>query len=334
MLNHMYEITSDSTDSRPRQRLKDPDEKVKFEHLGSANGTTTVRETQPGSCKSTGAVLLAWADIEPWRQYNRFIIRSYRPASNSYLKSISSLGYLHDQTVNIYSHLLGAIGFVAAGCVLYCIFSPRYHSATWADVAVFGAFAMGLFMCLTLSAAFHTFNNHSRSVYDFFFMFDMLGISFLIMGSFYPSIYYSFYCEPGPRYLYWAMITVFGSGVIIASITPKFRHRSWRHLRTALFLAMGLTGIVPMTHAALTFGIDQANRQMGWYWYIREAMWYVGGAVIYMAKVPERFAPGKFDVWGSSHQIFHVCVLLGAASHLAGTIKGFDYNHDPITRRC
>ena len=45
---------------------------------------------------------------------------------------------------------------------------------------------------------------------------------------------------------------------------------------------MGLTGIVPMTHAALTFGIDQANRQMGWYWYIREAMWYVGGAVIYM----------------------------------------------------
>ncbi|KFY23639.1 hypothetical protein V493_05740 [Pseudogymnoascus sp. VKM F-4281 (FW-2241)] len=73
---------------------------------------------------------------------------------------------------------------------------------------------------------------------------------------------------------------------------------------------------------------------MGWYWYIREALWYVGGAVVYMAKVPERFAPGRFDVWGSSHQIFHVCVLLGAASHLAGAIKGFDYNHDPVTRRC
>lgn len=52
------------------------------------------------------------------------------------------------------------------------------------------------------------------------------------------------------------------------------------------------------------------------------------------AKVPERFAPGRFDVWGSSHQIFHVCVLLGAASHLTGAIKGFDYNHDPSTRRC
>jgi adiponectin receptor len=208
MLNHMYEITDSSTDSPLRQRIKDPGEKPKLDqHLGSVNGSSIARE-----CKSTGAALLAWAEIEPWRQYNRFIIRSYRPASNSYLKSISSLGYIHDQTVNIYSHLLGAVGFVAAGYILYGLLSPRYHSATWADVAVFGAFAVGLFMCLTLSAAFHTFNNHSRNVYDLFFMFDMLGISFLIMGSFYPSIYYSFYCEPGPRYLYWAMVCLWSTG--------------------------------------------------------------------------------------------------------------------------
>lgn len=224
----MYEITDDSMDTQLRQRLKDPDEKAKFEHIGSVNGSVNspgiVREIQD-SCKSTGAALLAWAEIEPWRQYNRFIIRSYRPASNSYLKSISSLGYIHDQTVNIYSHLLGAVGFVAAGCVLYCLFSPRYHSATWADVAVFGAFAVGLFMCLTLSAAFHTFNNHSRNVYDFFFMLDMLGISFLIMGSFYPSIYYSFYCEPGPRYLYWAMVC----STISSHRTTPFTHSSADH---------------------------------------------------------------------------------------------------------
>jgi adiponectin receptor len=50
-------------------------------------------------------------------------------------------------------------------------------------------------------------------------------------------------------------------------------------------MAMGLTGIVPMTHAALTFGVDQANRQMGWYWYIQEALWYIGGAVIYVVSL-------------------------------------------------
>jgi adiponectin receptor len=48
---------------------------------------------------------------------------------------------------------------------------------------------------------------------------------------------------------------------------------------------MGLTGVVPMTHAALSFGISQANRQMGWYWYIGEALWYVGGAMIYVVSL-------------------------------------------------
>lgn len=43
--------------------------------------------------------------------------------------------------------------------------------------------------------------------------------------------------------------------------------------------------------------------------------------------MPERFAPGRFDIWGSSHQIFHVLVLMAAAAHFVGLIKAFDYEH-------
>jgi hypothetical protein len=217
IFNPFYEIMNGFTDSRLRQRGKNPSEKVEYERLDSMNGSSVSQGIQTSACNKSGAALLAWADIEPWRQYNRFIIRSYRPASNSYIKSICSLGYIHDQSVNIYSHLLGAVAFVAAICFLYYMFSSRYHSATWTDVVVFGAFFLGLFACLMLSAAFHTFNNHSSSVYDYFFMLDMLGITFLIMGSFYPSIYYSFYCEPGPRYFYWAMVRTGRSYVNIST---------------------------------------------------------------------------------------------------------------------
>ena len=45
------------------------------------------------------------------------------------------------------------------------------------------------------------------------------------------------------------------------------------------------------------------------------------------ARVPERYAPGKYDIWGSSHQIFHVLVVLAACAHLVGLIKAFDYEH-------
>lgn len=34
------------------------------------------------------------------------------------------------------------------------------------------------------------------------------------------------------------------------------------------------------------------------------------GALLYAAGIPERFRPGRFDMFGASHQIFHVCVLL------------------------
>ncbi len=43
--------------------------------------------------------------------------------------------------------------------------------------------------------------------------------------------------------------------------------------------------------------------------------------------MPERWFPGAFDLVGSSHQIFHVLVVLAATAHLVGLLKAFDYEH-------
>lgn len=50
-------------------------------------------------------------ELAPWQQDNAYITSGYRPASNSYLKSWLSLLYIHNETVNIYTHLLGAVAF-------------------------------------------------------------------------------------------------------------------------------------------------------------------------------------------------------------------------------
>lgn len=52
------------------------------------------------------------------------------------------------------------------------------------------------------------------------------------------------------------------------------------------------------------------------------------------ARWPERSFPGKLDIWGSSHQIFHVCVLLAAATHFYGMAKAFDYHHTGSGSQC
>jgi len=50
---------------------------------------------------------------------------------------------------------------------------------------------------------------------------------------------------------------------------------------------------------------------------------YAGGAVIYALKWPEKFYPGKFDYFGHSHNIFHVCVVVGAVLTFWGSVRVF-----------
>lgn len=45
---------------------------------------------------------------------------------------------------------------------------------------------------------------------------------------------------------------------------------------------------------------------------------YVFGVMVYVARVQERWKPGKFDLAGHSHQLFHVLVIAGACTHYLG----------------
>nr|ABN04724.1 At4g38290 [Arabidopsis thaliana] len=42
---------------------------------------------------------------------------------------------------------------------------------------------------------------------------------------------------------------------------------------------------------------------------------YLTGALVYATRIPERWMPGKFDIAGHSHQLFHVLVVAGAFTH-------------------
>jgi channel protein (hemolysin III family) len=42
---------------------------------------------------------------------------------------------------------------------------------------------------------------------------------------------------------------------------------------------------------------------------------YIAGALIYVFRIPERFKPGKFDLCGASHQIFHFAVIIACCLH-------------------
>jgi adiponectin receptor len=44
-------------------------------------------------------------------------------------------------------------------------------------------------------------------------------------------------------------------------------------------------------------------------------------------RIPESLRPGKFDLLGASHQVFHILVVLATVVQLVGILKAFDYNY-------
>ena len=283
---------------------------------------------------------ILWHELQPWQQDNHYIHSGYRPASNSYARSASSLTYLHNETVNIYTHLVGALGALyAGGITLFASFSalrgswgsavlPRIAEADTSDVLVFACFFGGAATCLSLSATYHLVSNHSHSVARWGNALDYLGIVALIWGSFVPSIFYGFKDEPGLAKTYWSMITVIGVGCAIVSVKEKFRTPDWRQFRAGMFVTMGLSAILPVCHGLQLYSMDTLERRIGLSWLILQGVLYVLGAAVYAGRIPERWKPGHYDILGNSHQIFHVLVLLAAVSHFIGLTKAFDYWHN------
>ncbi|KAF2644958.1 HlyIII-domain-containing protein [Massarina eburnea CBS 473.64] len=270
---------------------------------------------------------ILWNDLPEWQRDNHYIISGYRPDTNSYEKSFKSLGYLHNESVNIYTHLIGAVLALMGGITLYVILGPRYSSATKEDVIVFSCYFLGAIACLGMSATFHTISNHSHEVAVWGNKLDYLGIVFLIWGSFIPVLYYCFQSQPQLMKTYAAMITTLAAGTSIVSTHPKFRTPALRPFRALMFVAMGLSAVFPVIHAVRIFGLEHLRRSIGLDWVVLQGVLYIVGAAIYAARFPERTNPGKYDIWGSSHQIFHCLVVAAAAAHLVGLVQAFDFEH-------
>ena len=111
--------------------------------------------------RPTGIFLLKYDELPPWQRDNHFILTKYRPESNSYFKCFQSLLYLHNESVNIHSHLLGAFLFFFTSISVYAF--ERYLVNTQ-DIIAFAFFFFGAVICLSVSAGYHMISNHSPEV--------------------------------------------------------------------------------------------------------------------------------------------------------------------------
>ncbi|KAL2697693.1 hypothetical protein AAEP93_011597 [Penicillium crustosum] len=222
----------------------------------------------------SGPRLLNRDEIPSWYGHNQYIRTSYRPVTPSISRCLSSLLYLHNETVNVYSHLIPATISLLGNGLLYAYYSTSVPDATWVDQLVFHIYLTTSVICFGISSAYHTFLCHSTRYTDLWGRLDYVAIVFQILGSFISGIYIGFYCEPHLQKLYWSMIGSLGFLTGFVVVHPKLQSQKWRLLRLSTFVAMGLSAFAPIIHAASIFPYEQLDQQAGLRYY------YIEGLVI------------------------------------------------------
>lgn len=259
--------------------------------------------------------VLKYEHLPEWLQDNEFLRHGHRPPLPSFAECFKSIWSLHTETGNIWTHLIGCLAFFCLG--VWFLTRPNNH-IQWQEKIVFSFFFGGAVLCLGLSFAFHTLCCHSINVGRIFCKLDYMGISLLIIGSFIPWIYYGFYCRMEPKITYIAMVSVLGTAAIIVSLWDRFSEPRYRPLRAGVFVAMGCSGILPTVHYIITDGVRSLFEDNAFHWLLLMAFLYLLGALLYATRTPERFFPGKCDIWFQSHQLFHTCVVIAAFVHYYG----------------
>ncbi|MCO5559744.1 hypothetical protein L7F22_013346 [Adiantum nelumboides] len=275
---------------------------------------------------------------------NEFILSYYR-ADFPLGQALSSLFRWHNETLNVWTHLLGFLLFLVL--TLFAIYElghlPTFSRCAQGlglnmsehcvletmkrDVAKmmgpamdrasrwpFFVFMGGSMFCLLASTVCHLFTCHSQSLAVFLMRVDYAGIATMIATSFFPPVYYVFQCEPIWQWIYLSTISTMGIITLGVLFAPALQHGKYRTFRALLFMSMGISGFIPSIHG-LMMHWKEPLLPITVALEIGMAGSYCIGTVIYVVRVPERWKPGHFDLGGHSHNIFHMLVIGGAFFH-------------------
>ncbi|CAN9512719.1 unnamed protein product [Ophioblennius macclurei] len=249
--------------------------------------------------------LYTYEQIPMFLRDNPYITDGYR----AYLPSrlcIKSLFILSNETVNIWSHLLGFVLFFCLGVYNMASVLPA-AGASKDDYVIYSIGLFCLQLCMLCSVGFHLFCCHrSEKTSRRWMALDCAGVSIGILGCYVPGVFYTFYCNNYWRQVYLVAVLAMILAVFLAQIHPHYLSKQWR----LIFSSVAVYGLVPTVHwICLTGGFSAplvqafVPRVLGMYFIAALAL------VFYISKVPERYFPGQLNYVGSSHQVWHLLLV-------------------------
>ncbi|CAN8103995.1 unnamed protein product [Discula destructiva] len=270
--------------------------------------------------------LLLYDELPEWAKHNEHIHSGWRVESNSYKECLKSMCYIHNETGNIYSHFLAAVWMVVLGSWWSFYANDRYPATGSDDAIVFFLFILGGTVCYLLSTAYHVFSNHSHVTHVFCLKLDFVGILIVTAGCFPPGLWYTFPCASRETKFIWITVDLVAQllAALAALFSKSFQAPKMRPLRAFVFSFMASSAFVPIIVKIAQVGWTRANTEYGASLYGWTIFIYLCSVTIYALRITETWKPGAFDIWGHSHQIFHVGMAIGLTVHFMAFFRAVD----------
>lgn len=260
------------------------------------------------------------SDMPPHLAFNKFVHRHYRPHGLSPAAALASLFRVHNETGNIWVHLLAGAWLAAAAGGLP-LAEPHFLAVAAADAAAA--------LCCGLSVVYHLWMPAAPTpaAYAALLSTDLMGVWAANTGSLVALAHLLFPCGSAAAVAACGALPAAGSlaWILVGARTPAQRLPAFAVVflvRLGLIVATAAAAAAPWPPQLLAAHLAA------------EAA-VVVGAVVNVLRLPERAFPGRFDLLLNSHQLMH-CLTAAAllAQHWALLERATAVHGDPAASAC
>ena len=281
-----------------------------------ANSSAEPRLEEP---KRTTFELVTDADLPSWYSPYPFVRSNYRCHFSNQL-CISSLFRLHNETVNVWTEFLPAIGF----SIWTALFLERHKGISETDRLVVGS---GLIVCTVVrpfcSGLAHLLHCTDPTGYIVWWSIDYLSICAAILASSVVYGHFAFYCAGQLQMLFFTS----AAGLLSTTIVAVMAVASPALRATSFLLFVLFCNGVPLVYQLFaklsgdpSYHIDVDSRYLG-LWAASLCTFSIG-LIVKSSYLPERIVQSPWsDLFLTSHNLWHLILNTG---FVLGTFLAWD----------
>ena len=281
--------------------------------------------------KRFGIDLISKEDLPEYlkKTCNPFIHNHYRPEL-SLVKAIRTFLFLHNESVNIWSHTLGFFIMLALAISLGVESPPSMDDGMVSNIPCWArypykplvvtkwpyskwpiyAYLLGTMYVMVTSTATHVLYCMGERANKRMWKLDHTAITVAMYTMYFPWCVYAFDCVHSSIPVLYLTVTGFLAAIMVfIGLSDLAAIPKYQLLPPIMFIVFGFVGLAPMVHSAVLYWNSLCAVRYAFYLTFLQLFLNLVGGLAFSFRWPERYFPGRLDLLGNSHNIMHFAVV-------------------------